>query len=136
MRCHASRGCLVLLALACAFISLPACTAVVVQEPYVYEPAPPPQPVIVVPGQTYYHEDYGTHYRPGYNRGYHGGGYGGSHGGDAPSRQQVNRRLRVCNANYNNCMTNCNTLIDASQRALCINQCNAAQQQCLDQTTQ
>ncbi len=109
---------LLLLALASVAMlaAMPACTAVVV-DPAVSRPAPAPQPVIVVPGQTYYKRGYGRHYQ-------------------GPSRQRVNRRLAVCNTNYNNCMANCNAFTNPSQRALCVSQCNASAQQCRAQSTQ
>ncbi|MCA1945664.1 MAG: hypothetical protein LDL30_10340 [Desulfovibrio sp.] len=83
---------------------LTGCTAVVVDEPYVYRPTPPPPAVIVLPGETY--------------------------GAPPPDRNRVNRRLSVCTANYNNCMASCNAFANPSQRALCVSQCNAAMQQC------
>ncbi|GAB7080958.1 hypothetical protein [Megalodesulfovibrio paquesii] len=88
---------------------LTGCTAVVVDEPYVYRPAPPPPAVIVLPGET----------------------YGAP---PPPSRRQYNNRINVCNANYNTCMASCNNFINPSQKALCINQCNAALQQCQRQS--
>lgn len=98
-----ARG-MMLLAIFAALVGVSACTAVVVDEPYVYRPAPPPPAVIVLPGETY--------------------------GSPPPDRNRVNRRLTVCTANYNNCMASCNAFANPSQRALCVSQCNAAMQQC------
>lgn len=98
-----SRGLIVVAMFAVLFV-LAACTAVVVDDPYVYRPAPPPPAVIVLPGETY--------------------------GSPPPDRNRINRRLTVCNANYNNCLVSCNALPHPSQKALCTSQCNAAFQQC------
>lgn len=95
---------LTVVALFAVLFVLAACTAVVVDDPYVYRPAPPPPAVIVLPGETY--------------------------GTPPPDRNRINRRLTVCNANYNSCLVSCNALPNPSQKALCMSQCNAAFQQC------